>query len=326
MDFRIRQLQCFLTLSDLLHYGKTARVLYMSQPTITFQIKSLEEAFGAKLFVRDRQQVRLTEAGVAFREHARNIMDQVHAAHESISSLHTKLRLRISCGPVGQFVLLPNVLRTLAQRHPEFELEVLELTTEEQMAHMQEGKVDALLMVGALPVPGMRFDPIYEDELIAMVSRRSPLAQAERFSVEALRETPIIASRLKDCRFHQAFLHQLLAPFGITPKIVEAPYSCTVQFAYAAAGEGIAIATKLVDSCFFPGIAAMPFQEILPKRQLGFAAMAGNESRSLAIFRRVVQDCAATAFGTAGPRTRMRPQVAAAARRPVVAFPRAEAS
>ena len=75
MDFRIRQLQCFLTLSELLNYGKTARTLYMSQPTITFQIKSLEEAFGVKFFERDRQHVRLTDAGCAFREYAQSIMD-----------------------------------------------------------------------------------------------------------------------------------------------------------------------------------------------------------------------------------------------------------
>ena len=84
MDFRIRQLQCFLTLSDLLNYGKTARALYMSQPTITFQIKSLEEAFGVKLFERDRQQVRLTDAGCAFREYAQSIMDTVDAAQECL--------------------------------------------------------------------------------------------------------------------------------------------------------------------------------------------------------------------------------------------------
>lgn len=87
MDFRIRQLQCFLTLSRLLNYGKTARELYMSQPTITFQIKSLEETFGAKLFERDRQQVRLTDAGVAFREYAQSIIDTAHAARERLADL-----------------------------------------------------------------------------------------------------------------------------------------------------------------------------------------------------------------------------------------------
>ena len=144
MDFRMRQLQCFLTLSELLNYGKTARALYMSQPTISFQIKSLEEAFGVKLFDRDRQQVRLTDAGYAFREYARTIIDTVDAARECLGNLHKRLRLRVSCGPVGQYVLLPAVIRKLTAEHPEFELEVMELTTEQQMARMTEGNVDAL--------------------------------------------------------------------------------------------------------------------------------------------------------------------------------------
>src|SRR5580658_6415839 len=261
LDFRIRQLQCFLTLSDLLNYGRTARVLYMSQPTISFQIKSLEETFGVKLFVRDRQQVRLTDAGLAFREYARTIMDQVHAAHECLSGLHKRLRLRVSCGPVGQFVLLPSVLHSLAAKYSEFELEVLELTTEQMISHMQEGKVDALLMAGALPITGLRFDPLYEDHFVGVVSRRNPLAGQTELSVESLREVPVIASRLKDCRFHQPFLHSILAPFGISPKIVESPYSCTVQFAYAAADEGIALAPQLMESCTFPGVVTRPFRE-----------------------------------------------------------------
>ena len=308
-------MQCFLTLSDLLNYNKTARVLYMSQPTITFQIKSLEEAFGVKLFIRDRQQVRLTDAGVAFREYAQSIMDTVHNAHDCLSGLHTRLRLRVSCGPVGQFVLLPAILRALTTRHPYFELELIELTTEQQIARLPEGKVDALLMVSALPVPEMRFDPICENSLIAVVSSRSPLAQQDSISVECLRETPIIASRMKDCRFHQPFLHALLAPFGITPRIVESPQSCTVQFAYAAAGEGLAIAPQAMAACMFPDIVARPFQEKLANLQLGLAAMTANESRSMSIFRRIVMECASVAFQKRpaadfkGPKTMHRPVV-----------------
>jgi DNA-binding transcriptional LysR family regulator len=292
LDFRIRQLQCFLTLSDLLNYGKTARALYMSQPTITFQIKSLEEAFGVKLFERDRQQVRLTDAGCAFREYAQSIMDTVDAAQECLGGLHTRLRLRMSCGPVGQFILLPAVIRALAAEYPEFELEVSELTTEQQMARLAEGKVDALLMVSSLPVKGLRFDPIVREPLVAMVSRQSALANREAISVEDLRHTSVIASRLKDCRFHQPFLHDLLAPYGIIPKIVESPQSCSVQLAYAAAGEGVVITTSSMATCAFPHVVALPFAEPLAPMQLGLAAIESNESQSIRIFRQLVMDCA----------------------------------
>ena len=292
LDFRIRQLQCFLTLSDLLNYGKTARALYMSQPTITFQIKSLEESFGVKLFERDRQKVRLTAAGCAFREYAQSIMDTVNAAQERLTGLHTQLRLRVSCGPVGQYILLPAVIRALASGYPEFELEVSELTTEQQMSRLLEGKVDALLMVGSLPVKGLRFDPVTKETLVAMVSRHSTLAARKTISVEDLRHSSIIATRTKDCRFHQPFLHDLLAPYGITPRILESPQSCSVQFAYAAAGEGVAITSASMAVCSFPDVVALPFAEPLPLLQLGLAAMQTNESLAITIFRKVVMECA----------------------------------
>ncbi len=296
MDFRIRQLQCFLTLSDLLHYGKTARALYMSQPTTTFQIKSLEESFGVKFFERDRQQVRLTEAGLAFREYAQTIMDTVDAARDCLGELHAHPRLRVSCGPVGQFVLLPAVIRTLASQYPDFELEVSELSTEQQMTRLPEGKVDALLMVGALTISGMRFDPICEEPLVAVVSQQSPLATRGCISVQDLRHTALIASRLKDCRFHQPYLHSLLAPYGVTPRFIESPHSCSVQFAYAAAGEGIAVATASMAACTFPGVAFLPFEEPLPPLQLGMAALETNERLAMNIFRQVVLECARTTF------------------------------
>jgi DNA-binding transcriptional LysR family regulator len=264
----------------------------MSQPTITFQINSLEDAFGVKLFERDRQQVRLTDAGVVFRKYAQGIMDTVDAAHECLSGLHTRLRLRVACGPVGQFVLLPAVIRMLAAEYPDFELEVTELTTEQQMTRLPDGKVDALLMVRALPIKGLRFDPICRETLIAMVSRQCKLADEPSISVQHLRHVSIVASRPKDCRFHQPFLHELLAPFGITPRIVESPQSCSVQFAYVAAGEGLAITTESMAACTFPGVVAVRFKEALPELQLGLAALETNDTVAMTIFREVVTECA----------------------------------
>jgi DNA-binding transcriptional LysR family regulator len=292
LDFRIKQLQCFLTLADLLHYGRTARMLYMSQPTITFQIKSLEETFGVKLFERDRQQVRLTEAGRAFREHAQCIIDIVHAAEQTLHGLHTRLRLRISCGPVGQYILLPAVIRKLAADYPDFKLEVNELTTEQQISRLPAGRVDVLLMVGALPIEGSRFEPICRETLIAMVSRRSPLALQRSISIQDLRHVAIIASRLRDCRFHQPWLRSLLEPHEVTPRIIESPQSCTVQFAYAAAGEGVAIATESMAQTVFPGIVALPFRDPMPQFELGFTSMDANDTAAVSIFRKVVMECA----------------------------------
>ena len=301
MDFRLRQLQCFVVLSDTLNYGKAARALYLSQPTLTFQIKSLEESLGARLFDRSRQHVSLTDAGYAFRDYAAGILASAQAAREHLDSLACRLSLRICCGPVGQHVVLPAIIRSLARVYPEFQLEILELTTEQQLSNLPESRVDALLMVPEMPVQKARFDPICSEPLIAMVSRQSPLAQKRSVSVRDLGHVPIIASRRRDCRFHQPFLQNLFAPFGIVPRIVEVPQSCGVQFAYAAANEGVLLMPRCVASCTFPDIIPIPIEEDLPEVRLGLSFMQSNNSIAMKIFRQVTLQSAAEPHGCAMP-------------------------
>lgn len=297
MDFRIRQLQCFLTLSDLLNFGQTARALDLSQSTVTCQISSLEESLGAKLFERDRQKVRITNAGFNFRKYARSIVDTVEKARECIGDGYSQRKLRVSCGPFGPFLILPPVVRALAAKHPDFELDLIELTTEQQMAGLADGSVDAVLMVGVLPLPGARFDPICTEPLVAVVSRESPLAALPKISVQHLRHTPLIASQLKDCRFQQASLHVLFAPYGITPRILEAPHSSFGQFAYVLAGKGVAIVPASMNTCAFPGAVFLPFDEPLPPLQLGMVSLDTNEGEAMNLFRDVVAGCASATFG-----------------------------
>jgi DNA-binding transcriptional LysR family regulator len=318
LDFRIRQLQCFLTLSDLLNYGETARALYMSQPTITFQIKSLEEAFGAKLFERDRRQVHLTEAGHSFRGHAQAIMDTVHAARRQLSELETRLRLRVSCGPAGQHLLLPEVIRAIVAHHPNVEIEVKELSTEQQLTHLVARHVDALLMTCELPIPGSKFEALYTDSLVALVPESSPLAQRDSVSLHDLARHRILAARPQDCRFHQPVLRSLLVPFGITPRFLEAPQSPAVQFAYVAAGAGVAIASRSTARCNFPGVVDVPILEPLPAVQLGLTSMHKNPSPAMAIFRKIVADCTRRVLTAefAVERSRLRPNPS-----DVIAFP-----
>lgn len=288
MDFRLRQLQCFVVLSETLNFGRAARTLYLSQPTLTFQIKSLEDTLGAKLFHRNRQSVSLTDAGFAFRDYATNILATANAAKEHLNHLESRLSLRVCCGPVGQYVVLPMLIRSIAQVYPEFQLELVEMTTEDQIAGLPASKVDALLMVPELPVQGLHFEPICSERLIALVSKRNELARKPVLSVRDLKNVGIIASRRRDCRFHEPFIEALFAPFGIAPRIVESPQSCSVQFAYAAADEGVLLAPASMAECAFPDIVAIPIQEELPRITLGLSWMQSNSSIALKIFRQVV--------------------------------------
>ena len=292
MDFRIRQLQCFLTLSELLNYGKTARALYISQPTITFQIQTLEDAFGAKLFERDRKQVRLTDAGSALRKYAQNILDTIETAQEHLAGINSQLHVRTAWEPIGFFDLLPVVLRVLLARYPLFDLDVQDLTSEQQISHLSEHKIDAIVMAPSMPIAGAAFHPLCRVPVVALVSRNSPFAKCGSISVHHLRDTHLIATRTEDSRFQQPFIASLLDPYGVHPKIIESPQSWAVQSAYVAAGAGIVIAPRSSGYEDLPDVMPIPFIEPLPWIELGCMVMENNHSEALAIFRRVVTRCA----------------------------------
>ncbi|MGB6697112.1 MAG: LysR substrate-binding domain-containing protein, partial [Terracidiphilus sp.] len=243
-------------------------------------------------FERNRQRVSLTDAGFAFREFAANMVATANAAKERLNDIACRLLLRVCCGPVGQYVFLPGIIRTLSQSHPEFQLEIQELTTEEQLVSLPDGTVDALLMVPELPIPGMRFELIYSEPLVAMVAHQNPLAQKRMLSIQDLKDVSLIASRPRDCRFHREFLHRLFQPFGIVPRIVESPQSCSVQFAYVAADEGILLAPRSVAACAFSGVVSLPIKEDLPLVHLGLSSMQTNNSVAMKIFRHVALESA----------------------------------
>ena len=299
MDFRIRQLHCFLTLAELLNYGKTARVLYMSQPTITFQIQSLEEAFGAKLFERDRKQVRLTAAGESMRIYAQTIMDTIGEAREHLKSLAAPRMLRITCGPSGMLDLLPAVLRTLVRSHAGFEVEVADLTTEEQMEQMADRRIDAMIMMPSLPIAGVRFVPLCSRPLRVLVSRRNPLASREFLSIRELHGANVIASRPEDCRYQGPFLTNLFSPYGVVPRLVHVPQSCSVQFAYVGADAGVMIAPDSAGFADLSDVVSIPFLENLPEMELGYSVLAENKNEALPMFYQILSHCASKLQGTA---------------------------
>ena len=296
MDFRIKQLQSFLALAETLHYGTTARALYMSQPTMTAQIKSLEETFGTRLFERDKRHVRLTESGQAFRVYAYRIMQTVDSARVRFTEMDKRQHLRISCGPWGQATLLPKILLELSRSHPAFELEVHELTTEQKMVQLRNGEVDALLMVRCLPIEGMEFEKIITRPMMAMVSRQTPWARKRSISIQDLRRVPIIAPHERDCSLRQRFLHSLFETYGIQPEIVAIPQSCQVQLAYVAAGKGVVVGAKCETLGGRRDVVAIPFKESLPAVELGLATLQSCDSIALTVFRKVLRSCTADLY------------------------------
>ncbi|WP_423801025.1 LysR family transcriptional regulator [Neobacillus sp. SAB-20_R2A] len=119
-------LNTFITAADCGNFRRTAEILYISQPSVTVHIKQLEQELGIQLFDRDGKKVKLTEAGRRYLVHAKKLIEVYQGGLEDIHSFSqgytTKFSIAIS--PLIADTILPYVLKSYTNKHPEVEISV----------------------------------------------------------------------------------------------------------------------------------------------------------------------------------------------------------
>jgi DNA-binding transcriptional LysR family regulator len=293
MDFRIRQLEYYLVLAEHLNFGKAARVLNIAQPTLSFQIKSLETSLGVSLFDRTQRRVQLTPEGVRLQAHAKAILEQARRALIDMEE-RPRERLTIACGPVGQHTVLPDVLRELRLRDTGLDLEVQMLSPEAMKMAAVNGTVDALLMTPDWQLRGMEFTPLRAEKLSAVLPESHPAVERASISLAEFAKSPIFIASAKDCHKHRGFVTGLLEQHGLTAELVEAPLETGIRYAMVAAGKGVGLAAGSMARANFPGIRVIPFDRLIHNMVLGLVWQKGNASRALEVFREVVEDVIST--------------------------------
>jgi DNA-binding transcriptional LysR family regulator len=287
MDLRLRQLECFLTLTETLNYGRAAKRLYMTQPTLSFQIKALEEALCIQLFRRNRRSVELTEEGELFVDSAKRILGEVTVFQERIRSLSRKRYLRLCCGPVGECIMLPAILRKLAESDPDFHVELHSLSPSQHLEALQKKQVDVLFMVQPFDRLGISFQQIAMESLIAVLPEGMRDSVSDGISIYDLCKMPILASDQQRSLQSKEFVSGLMDRFGLTPQLVDAPASYLGMFSLVAAGKGVLITSESFFDLSFPGVTMAWFREPLPRVPLGVAWRSDADSVSLRYFLKI---------------------------------------
>ncbi|MEE4590077.1 LysR family transcriptional regulator [Streptomyces antimycoticus] len=165
MEFR--HLRYFAVLADELHFGRAAERLHMAQPPLSQRIQDLERELNVRLFDRTRHRVQLTEAGALLLEHVRPVLAGVENARDAMRRIRPGEAgvLRAGVPPDTD----PRVLRTLiaefALRAPDVLIDIHEFTTDEQLARLREGELDAGVVRHPSDTVGLESGPVARREL-----------------------------------------------------------------------------------------------------------------------------------------------------------------
>lgn len=164
----MKHLRYFDALARTRHFGRAAEASSISQPALSLQVKELEDILGAALVERGARQIRLTALGEEFAARGREVlraMDEL-AALGRASGGPLAGRLRLGVIPTVAPYLLPQVMRHLAQNHPELDLRPREAVTPKLVRDLEEGRLDLALV--ALPVsePSFAETPLFDEEFL----------------------------------------------------------------------------------------------------------------------------------------------------------------
>jgi len=202
----IRELQYLVTLADLRHFGRAAEACFVSQPTLSTQVKKLEDELGVQLVERAPRHVMLTEVGQEIVDRARLVLRDVEQIKE-VARRTTDPEagaIRLGLFPTLGPYLLPHVVPDIHLQYPKLELLLFEDKTEQLLAMLREGRLDAALL--ALPVEEDTLEvlPLFNEPFVVALPENHPLDQVNHLNVEDLKGHTVLLLEDGHCLRDQA--------------------------------------------------------------------------------------------------------------------------
>lgn len=256
----LRHLRYFVALAEVLNFTRAAERVHVTQSTLSHQIKQLEEELGMPLFERVGKRVKLTEMGSTFLEHITPALSQVDEAIGALKAVPDQLRgeLRIAATHSFNVQLIPACLAQFMSRYPAVRVVVEELSGEDIARRLELGELDLGISYRPSIPRGLWFEPLYNEEMKLVMSRRHPLANRRRVRMVELNGvalallTPNFSTRqlLEEC-FQAAGAQPLVVAElnAISPmlELVRRTDLCSIVSSNALVGEEDLVALPLED-------------------------------------------------------------------------------
>ena len=193
----LKQLEAFVQVSESGSFSKAAKELFLTQPTISAHISSLEKELNVRLFIRNTKEVSLSDDGKDLYRYAKQITDLEKAIEERfyMDSDDGKHFITIAASTIPAQYLLPKVLMCYRERYPKEQIKIMETDSSEVVTQVVDHMVDVGFTGTVLEKKHCKYIPFYKDEL-AVITPDTPeyriLKEQNRDDIDWIKTKPLI--------------------------------------------------------------------------------------------------------------------------------------
>ena len=284
----LRQIRSFLSITETLHFGRTAELIHLSQPALSLQIRALEEEVGARLFERNRRKTTLTAAGFAFRDDAAAALSQLdQAVRKARLAAKGKLGLlRIGFISTVGSEIVPNIIRQFRELNPEVEFSLRAITTGDQVRMLEAGSLDIGFL--RLPISGhsaLDVVTVHREPFVLVVPASHKLAKRKRVRLsEVSGQDFVMYERTWAPGFHD-LMFGILRDAGIVPNVTQTVGEVPTLISLVHSRMGITIAPLSVVKHSAASVVACNILDRIPMSEFGMAVRKGTRAPVVDNFR-----------------------------------------
>lgn len=194
LDVNYERLNTFIAVAEKSNFSEAAKMLYVTQPTITSQIKALEEELGTKLFERTTKKVEMTQSAKILLKYAREIVQMNDAARKEIKHMESQSYgdLRMGCSlTIGEYIL-PQFLNQFKETYPLIQLQVNIENSYSILESIKAHSIDVGLIETPTQDVQICVEPFLEDELVLIAAPGYFLGNDSHITLEQVQKSPLI--------------------------------------------------------------------------------------------------------------------------------------
>ncbi len=265
----IRDFKYLIALAETEHFGQAATRCHVSQPTLSMQIKKLEDELGVQFFERTNKSVMITPIGKALAEQARQILGEINTLKQIANNAKDPFsgEFRLGIIPTMGPYLLPKLLPIIKKHLPKINIIVYENKSQLILSELRSGLLDAIILALPIKEDGLTAQELFEEPFLLALPKQHPLAKKTNIQLKDIENEELLLLEEGHCLRDQAL--EVCGMLGSKDRSGFKATSLETLRHLVASGAGMTLLPEMAIQKSNTNIALKPFSKPVPTRKVG---------------------------------------------------------